>query len=93
MYSLPLRHRTDERLTRKVRMQVGRCQLSHGLPCLSGGALVTEGKSFPDGSLIVGSPAVAKRELNVVQIAGLLLSAERYVQNAQDYAQQGLKKV
>jgi carbonic anhydrase/acetyltransferase-like protein (isoleucine patch superfamily) len=54
--------------------------------------LVTEGKSFPDGSLIVGSPAVAKRELNVEQIAGLLLSAERYVQNAQDYAQ-GLKKV
>ena len=33
--------------------------------CLIGaGALVTEGKSFPPGSLIIGSPAKAVRELS-----------------------------
>ena len=47
------------------------------------GALVTEGKVFPDGSLIVGSPAVVKRELTPEQIEGLAQSAKHYVNNAQ----------
>ncbi len=32
---------------------------------LAAGALVTEGKHFPDRSLIVGSPATVKRALTV----------------------------
>ena len=36
-----------------------------GRGCLIGaGALVTEGKEFPDGSLIVGTPAKALRTLD-----------------------------
>lgn len=47
--------------------------------CLIGaGALVTEGKSFPAGSLIVGSPARAVREIDPTTRAGLLLSAQGY---------------
>ena len=43
-----------------------------GADCLVGaGALVTEGKRFEAGSLIVGSPAVVKRAMNAAQIAGL----------------------
>ena len=51
-----------------------------GDDCLVGaGALVTEGKVFPPGSLIVGSPARAVRELDPATRAGLLLSAQSYV--------------
>ena len=39
------------------------------------GSLVTEGKAFPDGVLIVGSPAKVVRELTPEQIAGLQASA------------------
>lgn len=50
------------------------------------GALVTEGKSFPPGSLIVGSPARAVRTLDEAAIAGLRLSAAHYVAKAAEYA-------
>ncbi len=50
------------------------------------GALVTEGKSFPPGSLIVGSPARAVRQLDDAAIAGLRLSAAHYVAKAAEYA-------
>ena len=50
------------------------------------GALVTEGKTFPPGSLIVGSPARAVRDLSPEQIAGLRMSAAVYVAKAKDYA-------
>ena len=49
------------------------------------GALVTEGKSFPPGSLIVGSPARVLRPLTETEIAGLRLSAATYVANAERY--------
>jgi carbonic anhydrase/acetyltransferase-like protein (isoleucine patch superfamily) len=53
-----------------------------GRNCLVGAnALVTEGKEFPDGSLIVGSPARVARTLDDKAIAMLRLSAESYVQN------------
>lgn len=48
-------------------------------------ALVTEGKTFPDGSLIVGSPARLVRALTDAEIAGLRLSAAAYVANARRY--------
>jgi carbonic anhydrase/acetyltransferase-like protein (isoleucine patch superfamily) len=64
-----------------------------GRNCLVGaGALVTENKSFPDGSLIVGSPAKVMRPLDEAAIAGLKGSAERYVANWKRFAA-GLKPI
>lgn len=51
------------------------------------GALVTEGKTFPPGSLIVGSPARAVRQLDDAAMAGLKLSAAHYAAKAADYAE------
>ena len=57
-----------------------------GRNCLVGArALVTEGKTFPDGSLIVGAPAVAVRTLTDEQIEGLRRSALHYVENAKRF--------
>jgi len=64
-----------------------------GRHCLVGaGSLVTEGKEFPDGSLIMGSPAKVVRQLTPEQIAGLQRSAENYMQNARRF-RQGLRKL
>lgn len=58
-----------------------------GRNCLVGAnALVTEGKEFPDGSLIMGRPAVVVKALRPEQIAGLAASARHYVGNGQRYA-------
>ena len=60
-----------------------------GANCLVGaGALVTEGKEFPDGSLIVGAPARVVRQLTPEQIQGLAMSAAHYVKNGQRYAEE-----
>jgi carbonic anhydrase/acetyltransferase-like protein (isoleucine patch superfamily) len=48
-------------------------------------ALVTEGKVFPDYSLIVGSPARAIRTLDEAAVSKLLASASHYVENWQRY--------
>lgn len=54
-----------------------------GKHCLVGaGALVTERKTFPDRSLIVGSPAVVKRELSDAEVANLEASAAGYAARA-----------
>jgi carbonic anhydrase/acetyltransferase-like protein (isoleucine patch superfamily) len=64
-----------------------------GKNCLVGaGSLVTEGKEFPDGSMILGSPAKAVRQLSPEQIEGLKMSAKHYVDNARRY-KTGFKKV
>ncbi len=64
-----------------------------GKHCLVGaGSLVTEGKVFPDGSLIMGSPAKVVRPLTPEQIEGLKRSAHHYVDNARRY-RRGLKPV
>lgn len=61
--------------------------------CVVGaGALVTEGKSFPAGSLIVGSPARAVRQLDDNARAMLKVSAAHYVEKARACAV-GLKKI
>ena len=44
-------------------------------------ALVTEGKVFPERSLIVGSPAKVVRELDDDAVAGLRRTADGYVRN------------
>jgi carbonic anhydrase/acetyltransferase-like protein (isoleucine patch superfamily) len=48
-------------------------------------SLVTEGKTFPDGSLIVGAPAKVVRALTEAEIAVLRLSAATYIANADRY--------
>ncbi|MCY1166099.1 MULTISPECIES: gamma carbonic anhydrase family protein [Polaromonas] len=64
-----------------------------GKNCLVGaGSLVTEGKEFPDGSMILGSPAKAVRQLTPEQIEGLKMSAKHYIDNANRY-KSGLKKL
>lgn len=49
------------------------------------GALVTEAKSFPDKSLIVGAPARAVRTLDEKTIGILRGSARHYVDNARRF--------
>ncbi|MCK9214820.1 MAG: gamma carbonic anhydrase family protein [Rhodoferax sp.] len=57
-----------------------------GKGCLVGaGSLVTEGKEFPDGSMIMGSPAKVVRQLTPAQLQGLRDSARHYVANAQRF--------
>ncbi len=64
-----------------------------GRNCLVGaGSLVTEGKEFPDGSMILGSPAKVVRQLTPEQIEGLQRSAQGYRDNARRF-RAGLRKI
>ena len=64
-----------------------------GRNCLVGaGSLVTEGKEFPDGSMILGSPARVVRQLTPEQIEGLRQSARNYMDNARRF-KAGLRKL
>ena len=64
-----------------------------GKHCLVGaGSLVTEGKEFPDGALIVGSPARVLRMLEPEAIAKIAKTAEGYVRNWRRFAT-GLKRL
>ena len=69
---------------------MGATVLNHvriGANCLVGAnALVTEGKSFPDNSLIVGAPARAVRTLDDEAAERLRWSARHYVENWKRYA-------
>ncbi|MES2098148.1 MAG: gamma carbonic anhydrase family protein [Pseudomonadota bacterium] len=68
-------------------------QAAIGDECVIGAnALVTEGKSFDSGSLIVGSPARAIKTLDPGKRAFLKASADHYVANAHRFAQ-GLKRI
>lgn len=56
--------------------------------CLIGaGALVTEGKTFPPGSLIIGSPARAVKSLAPEALAALRLSAAGYAARQAHFAE------
>jgi carbonic anhydrase/acetyltransferase-like protein (isoleucine patch superfamily) len=64
-----------------------------GRNCIVGaGSVVTEGKEFPDNSLIIGSPAKLVRTLDDATVLKLQTSAKVYVDNAQRFAK-GLKKI
>lgn len=64
-----------------------------GRNCLVGAnALVTEGKTFPDGSLIIGSPAKAVRVMDPAEIERMRAGAAHYVANARVYAR-GLRRI
>jgi carbonic anhydrase/acetyltransferase-like protein (isoleucine patch superfamily) len=75
----------------RVLIGMGATVLNHVViaeDCVVGaGALVTEGKTFPPRSLIVGAPARAVKTLTDEQLAGLKLSAAVYVEKAQRYRQ------
>jgi carbonic anhydrase/acetyltransferase-like protein (isoleucine patch superfamily) len=57
-----------------------------GRECLiAAGAIVTEGKTFPDRSLILGVPAKAVRALTDGDIAGMRSNTEAYVKRCLTY--------
>ena len=54
-----------------------------GKNCIIGAhSLIPEGKTIPDGSLVMGSPGKVVKQLTEEQIEGLKRGAEHYVQNA-----------
>jgi carbonic anhydrase/acetyltransferase-like protein (isoleucine patch superfamily) len=63
-----------------------------GNNCLVGAnSLVTEGKEFPDGSMIMGAPAKIVRPLKDMELAGLKMSSAGYVHNGQRF-RNGMKE-
>ncbi|CAN5857596.1 gamma carbonic anhydrase family protein [soil metagenome] len=57
-----------------------------GADCLVGaGAVVTEGKTFADRSMIVGTPAKVIREVSEDNVTRLRMSAESYVRRGAQY--------
>ena len=57
-----------------------------GSNCIVGAhALVTENKAFPDGSLVLGSPARVVRELDPEEVAKIAEAAEVYLANARRF--------
>lgn len=64
-----------------------------GKGCLVGAnSLVTEGKEFPDGSMILGSPAQLVRQLTPERVEGLRRGAQGYVDNARRF-RAGLRRM
>ena len=64
-----------------------------GAGCIVGAnALVTEGKEFPDNSLIIGAPAKAARTLDAAAAETLRASALHYAANWRRFAA-GLKRI
>jgi carbonic anhydrase/acetyltransferase-like protein (isoleucine patch superfamily) len=64
-----------------------------GKGCIvASGSIVTEGKEFPDYSMIMGSPAKVVRQLDEATVQKLMMSAKHYVGNGQRFAK-GLKKI
>ena len=60
-----------------------------GKNCIVGAnALVTEGKEFPDGVLLMGSPAKVAREVTPEEIEMMAASAERYAKRGQRYLEE-----
>jgi carbonic anhydrase/acetyltransferase-like protein (isoleucine patch superfamily) len=65
-----------------------------GNNCIVGAhALVTEDKTFADGSLILGAPARVARELDAGEIEMIRKSADIYVENAARFSSDLLARV
>ncbi|CAN0590037.1 unnamed protein product, partial [Ectocarpus sp. 12 AP-2014] len=61
--------------------------------CLIGaGALITEGKEIPPGSLVMGAPGKVVRQLDDAAIAGLTDTAKRYQVRMREF-RQGLERI
>ena len=54
---------------------------------VAAGSLVTEGKVFPDGVMLMGSPAKVVRPLSAAEIQMISASAAHYRQNAKRFSQ------
>lgn len=52
---------------------------------IGAGSLITQGKVFPDGVLILGNPAKVVRELTEAEIESIQLSADNYVSLSKKY--------
>nr|WP_305883244.1 gamma carbonic anhydrase family protein [Alkalimarinus coralli] len=64
-----------------------------GKYCLIGAnTLVPEGMEIPDGSLVVGSPGKVRRQLTDIEKKVLEASSVHYVQNAERYNKQLIKR-
>ncbi|MDM0047344.1 gamma carbonic anhydrase family protein [Variovorax dokdonensis] len=64
-----------------------------GRNCIVGsGSVVTEGKEFPDNSLIIGVPAKVVRTLDDAAAERMRANAEHYVRNSQRFAK-GLRRI
>ncbi len=58
---------------------------------IGAGALVTGGKIFPPGSLILGTPAKVVRTLTLDEQAGIREWADRYVTLSREYLARGIR--
>jgi carbonic anhydrase/acetyltransferase-like protein (isoleucine patch superfamily) len=56
------------------------------------GAVVTEGKEFPDNSLILGAPAKVVRELDVATIENMRANATDYAKR-REYFRNNLVRI
>jgi carbonic anhydrase/acetyltransferase-like protein (isoleucine patch superfamily) len=64
-----------------------------GRNCIVGsGSVVTEGKEFPDNSLIIGAPAKVVRTLDDAAAERMRANAEHYIHNSQRFAK-GLRRI
>lgn len=57
---------------------------------VAAGALVSPGKKFPDRSLIIGSPAILKRQLSDDEVLRNQKSAEKYLRVWKAYKEKGI---
>ncbi len=77
------------RIGRGSLVGIGSVVLNHALiganSIIGAHSLVTEGKVFPDGVLILGSPARVVRELSSEELAVLPQTAQRYIERARLY--------
>ncbi|MGE5385884.1 MAG: gamma carbonic anhydrase family protein [Betaproteobacteria bacterium] len=71
---------------------IGSIVLNHaviGKNCIVGAnTLIPEGKQFPDGVMIMGSPGKVVRDLTEKELAYLAYPAQHYVENAARYRSQ-----
>ena len=66
------------------RVSLGHGVIIHGAEIganslIAAGALITKGKKYPPNSLIMGSPAVAKRELKPEELESVSFNADLYL--------------
>src|SRR6267154_2773133 len=77
-------------LTLGKNVSVGHLAMLHGCTIGDGslvgiGALIPEGKKYPDGVLVLGSPGKVVRELKAEEKEGLLEIADGYVRRSKLY--------
>ncbi len=79
---------TDEGIVVEIgkNVTVGHKVIIHGAQIAN--SLVTENKSFPDNSLIMGSPAKVVRELSDDEVKLLAYSSKHYIEKSKHFAKE-----